>query len=274
MISRQQVITEVVKSLIDININVDEEIREILKNELSNIKELEKDIISQILENHEIAKTKQIPLCQDTGIIVFNIKIGQDSKFDFNIEEALNEAIEIAYTDFRKSVVSHPLQRENTKTNTPGIFHYEMVKGEKLIIQMSAKGAGSENMSKQAMLTPAHGFDGVVDFVIDTVVNAKGNPCPPIIVGVGIGGNFEYSAVLAKRALYRPIEDCAQVEIDRKLENILLEKINETKIGAMGIGGKLTALSVKVNSYPCHIASLPVAVNIQCHVSRHAEVIL
>lgn len=274
MIERSNLINEVVKSLIDININIDPEIRKILKQELTNVENLEHDIVNQILQNHQIAKQKNIPLCQDTGIIVFNVQRGDQVQLDFNIQTALNEAVEIAYSEFRKSVVSHPLDRVNTKTNAPAIIHYEEIGGSQLIIEMSAKGAGSENMSKQAMLTPAHGIEGVVDFVVDTVINAKGNPCPPIIVGVGIGGNFEYSAVLAKKALFRPLTDQAQLAIDQQLEQTILQKINETGIGAMGIGGKLTALSVKVNSYPCHIASLPVAVNIQCHVARHAKVVL
>ena len=228
-------------------------------------------ILGQIIKNDEIATTSQVPMCQDTGIVVVFVEIGSDIQLIGNLEEAIHEGIRRGYQNgyLRKSVVSHPLNRVNTKDNTPAIIHYQWVEGDQLKITIAPKGAGSENVSAVGMLKPSDGYDGVKQFVLDTVLKAGGNPCPPIIVGVGVGGNFEKCALLSKQALMRPIEDTSNDEICARLEKELLVEINDLNIGPMGFGGSTTALAVKVNAYPCHIASLPVAVNIQCHASRH-----
>jgi len=235
-----------------------------------------KSILDKILLNQEIAKKENIPLCQDTGVVVCFCEIGRDLVFDYDLEEAINEGVSVGYTDgyLRKSIVKHPLNRENTKDNTPAVIHYEFIPGNKLIIHLAPKGGGSENMSKLKMLSPADGKEGIVDFVLETIKVAGGKPCPPLIVGVGIGGNFERVTYIAKKAIFRPVDDVASVKEDRELEAELLEKINKLNVGPMGLGGKTTALAVKVNSAPCHIAALPVAVNLQCHSARKSEVTL
>lgn len=243
------------------------------KNE-SNV--LGKSILSKIIENQDIANEKDVPLCQDTGTAVIFLEIGRDLHFDYNLEEAVNAAVRVGYLDgyLRKSIVSHPLNRINTMDNTPAILHYDYIDGHDLIIHAAPKGGGAENMSRLCMLTPGEGEQGVIDFVLETVKLAGGKACPPLIVGIGIGGNFEKSALLAKRAILRKLDDHAENDIDRALENKLLPLINELNVGPMGLGGQTTALAVKVNSYPCHIASLPVAVNLQCHSARKSEVTL
>jgi fumarate hydratase subunit alpha len=210
-------------------------------------------------------------MCQDTGIVVVFVEIGRDLKLIGNLEEAINEGVRQGYEEgyLRKSVVKHSLDRVNTRDNTPAIIYYNLVDGDKLKITIAPKGAGSENQSRLEMLKPSDGYEGVKKMVLDSVLKAGGNPCPPIIVGVGIGGNFEKSAIMAKEALLRPIEDVSDDEIAARLEEELLTEINELNVGPMGFGGLTTALAVKVNTYPCHIACLPVAVNIQCHSSRH-----
>ncbi|WP_317327069.1 fumarate hydratase [Turicibacter sanguinis] len=232
---------------------------------------LGKTILSQIIENDEIASKDHVPMCQDTGIVVVFVEIGHELQLIGNLEAAIHEGIRRGYEKgyLRKSVVAHPLHRINTKDNTPAIIHYNFTEGDQLKITIAPKGAGSENVSAISMLKPSDGYEGVKRFVIDTVLKAGGNPCPPIIVGIGIGGNFEKCALLSKQALMREIKDQSQDEIAAKLETELLKEINELNIGPMGFGGVTTALAVKVNTYPCHIASLPVAVNIQCHASRH-----
>ena len=232
---------------------------------------LGKNILSQIIENDEIASKDHVPMCQDTGIVVVFVEIGHELQLIGNLEAAIHEGIRRGYEKgyLRKSVVAHPLHRINTKDNTPAIIHYNFTEGDQLKITIAPKGAGSENVSAISMLKPSDGYEGVKRFVIDTVLKAGGNPCPPIIVGIGIGGNFEKCALLSKQALMREIKDQSQDEIAAKLETELLKEINELNIGPMGFGGVTTALAVKVNTYPCHIASLPVAVNIQCHASRH-----
>ena len=232
---------------------------------------LGKTILSQIIENDEIASKDHVPMCQDTGIVVVFVEIGHELQLIGNLEAAIHEGIRRGYEKgyLRKSVVAHPLHRINTKDNTPAIIHYNFTEGDQLKITIAPKGAGSENVSAISMLKPSDGYEGVKRFVIDTVLKAGGNPCPPIIVGIGIGGNFEKCALLSKQALMREIKDQSQDEIAAKLETELLKEINELNIGPMGFGGVITALAVKVNTYPCHIASLPVAVNIQCHASRH-----
>lgn len=235
-----------------------------------------KEILNQIIENDEYAVKKNIPMCQDTGIAVVFVEIGSEVYCPFSLENAINEGVRQAYCEgyLRKSVVHHPLERINTRDNTPAIIHYKHVVGDTLTFKTASKGAGSENMSHLTMLNPTDGTEGIIDFVLDCIKKASGKPCPPLIVGIGIGGNFEKCALLAKEALLRDFDDESSDPICNNLEKLLLNKINQLNIGPMGLGGDTTALAVKINSYPCHIASLPVAVNIQCHASRHEEVSL
>lgn len=234
------------------------------------------NVLTKIIENDVLAREKNIPICQDTGIAIVFLEIGNKVCFDFDIEKTINLAISEAYEEFflRKSVVRHPLDRVNTLSNTPCIIHTKINDSENLKLTLTLKGAGSENMSKLKMLTPAEGRNGVIKFVLDCISESGGNACPPLIIGVGLGGNFEKSALLSKEALLRNIKDTAINPIDEKLEIEILEKANKLGIGPMGFGGKNTVLAVKVNSYPCHIASLPVAVNIQCHASRTRSILL
>lgn len=237
---------------------------------------LAKNILSKIILNREIAQKEGIPLCQDTGVAVCFIEIGRNLVFDYDLTEAINAGVRQGYTEgyLRKSIVKHPLNRINTLDNTPAIIHYDFIAGNELVIHFAPKGGGSENMSTLKMLSPADGRDGVIKFILETIKNAGGKPCPPLIVGIGIGGNFEHVALLAKKAIFRPIDDESSNDINRALEIELLEKINQLNVGPMGLGGITTALAVKVNSAPCHIASLPVAVNLQCHSARKKEVTL
>lgn len=247
-----------------------------LNKALKNENGLAKDIISQIIENDNLAASENIPMCQDTGIAVFFVELGYDVHLDFDLYEAINKGVKKGYCEgyLRKSVVKSPLDRINTQDNTPAIVHIKLVKGDKVKITFCPKGAGSENMSQVKMLTPAQGISGIKNFVLQVVKDAGGRACPPLIVGVGIGGDIEKCALIAKEALLRDIEDHSLDESAYKLEQELLEEINNTDIGPMGLGGKSTALAVKVNLYPCHIASLPVAVNLQCHACRHKEIII
>lgn len=236
-----------------------------------------KEILGQILENHKIARTKEVPMCQDTGLTVVFLEIGTEVKIDGDIYEEVNKGVAKGYKEgyLRKSIVAHPINRVNTKDNTPAVIHTKLVPGsDKVKIIIAPKGGGSENMSAIKMMKPADGIEGIKEFVVDTIVNAGGNPCPPIVVGLGLGGSFEKAATLAKEALLRDLDDSSLKEEDRKLEEELLKLINESGVGPMGLGGKITALAVKVESYPCHIASLPVAININCHAARHKEVVL
>ncbi len=231
-----------------------------------------RDIMGQIIENAEIARTDKLPLCQDTGIAVFLIDIGDDCRVDGGgLEAAINEGVRRGYREcaLRISIVADPFRRSNTGDNTPAVIHSRIVPGDRLDINFCPKGGGCENMSRLAMLTPGKGRQGVFDFVVETVRIGGGRPCPPLVVGVGVGGSFEYSAVLAKRSLTRTIGVRNADPFYCALEEELLQAINELGIGPMGLGGKTTALDVFIESAPCHIASLPVAVNIQCHSARH-----
>lgn len=235
-------------------------------------KPLAKQILGQLLENLEIAGEDMIPICQDTGMAVVFLKIGQDVHFEGgSVEEAVNEGVRQGYAEgyLRKSVVGDPLLRVNTKDNTPAIIHYELVPGDKVEILVAPKGFGSENMSKIHMLKPADGVEGVKEAIINTVREAGSNACPPVVVGVGIGGTFEKAAILAKKALTREIGTHSELPHVRELEEELLAKINEIGLGPAGLGGDTTALAVNINTYATHIAGLPVAVNICCHVNRH-----
>ncbi len=232
---------------------------------------LGKEVLEKIVENDFLAREKHLPICQDTGVAVVYLTIGSEVTFSGDIYEAVNEGVRQAYTEgyLRKSVVRHPLDRVNTKDNTPAIVHVKVVPGDDFRIDVAPKGGGSENMSVVKMLIPADGVEGIKKLVLDTVFNAGGKPCPPIIVGLGIGGNFEKCALMAKEALLREIDDSSTDPLARQLEEELKEEINRLGVGPMGFGGRVTCLAVKVNVHPCHIASLPVAINIQCHAARH-----
>lgn len=235
-------------------------------------KPLAKQILAQLLENLDIAGEDMIPICQDTGMAVVFLKVGQDVHFEGgSVEDAVNEGVRQGYTEgyLRKSVVGDPLLRVNTKDNTPAIIHYEIVPGDKVEIMVAPKGFGSENMSKIYMLKPVDGIEGVKEAIINTVKEAGPNACPPVVVGVGIGGTFEKAAILAKKALTREIGTHSELSHVKELEEELLEKINQIGLGPAGLGGDTTALAVNINTYATHIAGLPVAVNICCHVNRH-----
>lgn len=234
---------------------------------------LGRQILSQLQENLQIAGEDMIPICQDTGMAVVFLEIGQEVHFEGGLlEDAVNEGVRQGYVEgfLRKSVVKDPLFRENTKDNTPAIIHYEMAEGEKVTITVAPKGFGSENMSRIFMLKPADGIEGVKNAVLTAVQDAGPNACPPMVVGVGIGGTFEKCALLAKKALTRPVDIRSEIPYVQEMEEELLKKINGLGIGPGGLGGTTTALAVNINTYPTHIAGLPVAVNICCHVNRHA----
>lgn len=234
---------------------------------------LGRQILEQLQQNLKIAGEDMIPICQDTGMAVIFVEIGQDVHFEGgSLENAIHEGVRQGYTEgyLRKSVVKDPIYRENTKDNTPAVIHYNIVPGDKVQITVAPKGFGSENMSRVFMLKPADGIEGVKSAVLTAVKDAGPNACPPMVVGVGIGGTFEKCALLAKRALTRPVDSHSKIEYVQKLEKELLEKINRSGIGPGGLGGSTTALAVNIETYPTHIAGLPVAVNICCHVNRHA----
>ena len=234
---------------------------------------LGRQILNQLSENLEIAKKDEIPICQDTGMAVFFVEIGQDVHFEGQwLEDAINEGVRQGYTEgyLRKSVVADPILRENTKDNTPAIIHYSIVPGDKVTITFAPKGFGSENMSRVFMLKPADGIEGVKNAILTAVQDAGPNACPPMVVGVGIGGTFEKCALMAKEALTREAGSHSEIPYVKDLEEELLEKINGLGIGPGGLGGTTTAMAVNINTYPTHIAGLPVAVNICCHVNRHA----
>lgn len=238
---------------------------------------LGKKILRQLEENLEIAGKDQIPICQDTGMAVIFLEVGQDVHFTGgDLQEAVEEGVRQGYTEgyLRKSVVDDPLLRENTKDNTPAILHTSIVPGNQVTITVAPKGFGSENMSRIAMLKPAQGVEGVKQVILDTVREAGPNACPPLVVGVGIGGTFEKAALLAKQALTRPVGEPAQALHIRSLEEEMLEKINQLGIGPGGLGGNTTALAVHINTYATHIAGLPTAVNLCCHVNRHVKRVL
>ena len=238
---------------------------------------LGRQILCQLQDNLRIAGEDMIPICQDTGMAVILMEIGQDVHFEGGLlEEAVNEGVRQGYTEgyLRKSVVKDPILRENTKDNTPAVIHYEMVPGDQVKITVAPKGFGSENMSRVFMLKPADGIEGVRKAILTAVKDAGPNACPPMVVGVGIGGTFEKCALLAKKALTRPVNQRSEIPYVKELEEEMLQKINQTGIGPGGLGGTTTALAVNINTYPTHIAGLPVAVNICCHVNRHAVRVL
>lgn len=273
-----EVIDIVKKLCIEANYFIGEDI----KNALQKSKEEEpyliaEDVLDKILLNDKIAAENNMPMCQDTGMACVFLEIGQEVHFTGGLlEDAINEGVRQGYKEgyLRKSVVGDPIERINTKDNTPALIYYDIVKGDKVKITVAPKGFGSENMSRIGMLKPADGLQGVKDFIIETVKKAGPNPCPPMVVGVGVGGSFDKAAYLAKKALIRPINIRNKNEFYKNLEEELLQKINDLGIGPQGFGGKTTALGLNIETYPTHIAGLPVAVNINCHATRHKEYVL
>ncbi|WP_434631605.1 fumarate hydratase [Thermoanaerobacterium thermosaccharolyticum] len=263
---------------IEANYNLPQDVLNTLKEKAyEEVSETGIEILNSIIENAEIAKVKEMPICQDTGIAVIFVEIGQDVHVvGGSLSEAINNGVKDGYLNgyLRKSIVNDPFIRINTNDNTPPIVHYDIVGGDKLKITVAPKGAGSENMSALKMMKPSDGIEGVKKFIIDTVEASGPNACPPLVVGVGIGGNFEYAPLLAKKALLRPIDQRSSDGDVRALEEELLLKVNSLGIGPQGLGGRITALAVNIEKYPTHIAMLPVAVNISCHVTRHATAIL
>ncbi len=268
------VITENIKEMcVKANHYLSEDMRSVLYQARKEEKtSLGRQILDQLEENLQIAGEDMIPICQDTGMAVVFMEIGQDVHFEgILLEDAINEGVRLGYKDgyLRKSVVRDPLIRENTKDNTPAVIHYEIVPGDKVKITVVPKGFGSENMSRVFMLKPADGIDGVKAAVLTAVTDAGPNACPPMVVGVGVGGTFEKCAWMAKKALTRPVDQRSGIPYVKEMEEELLDKINKTGIGPGGLGGSVTAFAVNIETYPTHIAGLPVAVNICCHVNRH-----
>ncbi len=256
-----------------VNVELSEDVKNALINGSNNEEsDTGKQVFAQLKENLRIAKEDQIPICQDTGMTVVFLKIGQDVHVvGGSIEDAVNEGVRRGYADgfLRKSVVRDPIERENTKDNTPAVIHYEIVPGDEFVITVAPKGFGSENMSRLVMLKPADGIEGVKQVILDTVAAAGPNACPPMVIGVGVGGTFEKCAILAKKALTRSIDSESEIPWVRDLEKEMLEKVNKLGLGPGGLGGRVTAIGLNIETYPTHIAGLPVAVNICCHVNRH-----
>lgn len=272
-------ITKNIKEMcIEANHFLSEDMKKVFKNAVNSEESpLGKQVLNQLNENLSIAASDMIPICQDTGMAVIFINVGQEVHFTGgDITDAINEGVREGYVEgyLRKSVVSDPLIRENTKDNTPAVIHYSIVPGDKVEITVAPKGFGSENMSRVFMLKPADGIEGVKNAILTAVKDAGPNACPPMVVGVGIGGTFEKCAILAKKALTRNLEEKSDIEYVRNLESEMLEKINKLGIGPGGLGGTQTALAVNIETYPTHIAGLPVAVNICCHVNRHVKRVL
>lgn len=270
-------ITEAVKKLcISANYNLNSDVYSAIENSKDNEQSpIGKNILSQLLENADLAKENCKPICQDTGMAVIFMEVGQEVHFTGgNITDAINEGVRQGYIEgyLRKSVVSDPILRVNTKDNTPAIIHYNIVEGDKVKIDVAPKGFGSENMSKVYMLKPSDGIEGVKNAIIDCIEKAGPNPCPPMVVGVGIGGNFEKCTELAKKALLRPVGSHSDKEYVKEMEKELLERANNLGIGPQGLGGNTTVLGINIETFATHIAGLPLAVNISCHVTRHGQV--
>ncbi len=277
-ISVSEIIEKVSQLCKDANFNVNQDIiAALLDSYETEVSPVAKEVFAELLENAKIAHECQMPICQDTGVAVVFVEIGEGVEITGGrLYDAINEGVRKGYKEgyLRKSIVKDPLNRVNTGDNTPALIHTEFVSENHLKITVMAKGGGCENMSRIAMLTPADGREGVINFVVETVRIAKANPCPPIIVGVGIGGTFDYAALLAKKALLRPLGTKHHDPDTVKLEAEMLGRINNLGIGAQGLGGWVTAMAVHIERYPCHIASLPVAVNIECHAHRVKTVVL
>lgn len=275
---REVDVTLVTEALASMCIEANHYLSEDMKFALANAREKEESplgckVLSQLEENLQIAADDMIPICQDTGMAIVFIEVGQNVHFiGGNIEDAINEGVRKGYVDgfLRKSVVADPIERVNTKDNTPAIIHYSIIPGDKVNITFAPKGFGSENMSRTFMLKPADGIEGVKDAIITAVKDAGPNACPPMVVGVGVGGDFEKCAIMAKKALTREVGSHSDIPYVAKMEKEVLDKINALGIGPGGLGGKTTALAININTFPTHIAGLPVAINICCHVNRHA----
>lgn len=277
-INVKEISSAVERLCIDANCYLPEDVRakieEARENETSKVG---KEILDKLIENADIAVAKEMPICQDTGMAVFFIEVGQEVHITGgSIGDAVNEGVRAGYTNgyLRKSVVADPVRRGNTNDNTPAVIHYDIVPGDNIKLTIAPKGFGSENMSALKMLKPAEGIEGIKEFIIDTVKKAGANPCPPIVVGVGIGGTADKCAVIAKHALTRNLNEKNPDPFYSELEDELLEKINSLNIGPQGYGGRTTALAVNIETYPTHIAGLPCCVNINCHVTRHKCVII
>ena len=279
---REIEVNEIIDAVRELCIRVNCVLNDDVYNALEAAKNTEKspigkEILCQLTDNADIAKNEYVPICQDTGMAIVFVELGQEVHINGGLlTDAINEGVRRGYRDgyLRKSVVSDPFIRENTKDNTPAIIHYDIVEGDKIKIIVAPKGFGSENMSKIYMLKPSAGIEGAKDAIVQAVDEAGPNPCPPMVVGVGVGGNFEMAALLAKKALLRPIGSHSDKPHLREMEEELLERMNSLGIGPQGLGGVTTVLGVNVESFPTHIAGMPIAVNISCHVTRHAEVIL
>lgn len=272
-VNTEDIVKNIKEMCIEANHYLSKDMDKALKDATASEKSgLGKKILNQLQENLKIAAEEMIPICQDTGMAVIFLEVGQDVHFEgMAIEDAVNEGVRQGYTEgyLRKSVVGDPIIRENTKDNTPAVIHYSIVPGNKVKITLAPKGFGSENMSRVFMLKPADGIEGVKNAILTAVKDAGPNACPPMVVGVGVGGTFEKCAILAKKALTRPVGEHSAIPYVKELEEEMLEKINRLGIGPGGLGGTTTALAVNVNTYATHIAGLPVAVNICCHVNRH-----
>jgi fumarate hydratase subunit alpha len=274
----KEITNKVAQLCIEANCLLGEDVKTAIKKAIEKEESpLGREVLKQILENAEIAKKEMVPLCQDTGLTVVFLEVGNEVRFvGGDLNEAINEGVRKGYIEgyLRKSVVKDPFRRENTKDNTPAVIHLSCVKGNQVKITVMPKGGGSENMSEVKMLTPAAGIEGVKEYVVQRVKESGANPCPPIVVGVGIGGTLEYAALLAKKALLREIGSTHPDPFYAEMEEDLLERINRLGIGPQGFGGRITALAVFIEAFPCHIASLPVAVNINCHAVRHKTAII
>lgn len=274
-VNTEDIVKNIKEMCIEANHYLSKDMDKALKDAtVSEKSELGKKILNQLSENLEIAKKDEIPICQDTGMAVVFLEVGQEVHFEGGSqEEAVQEGIRLGYTEgyLRKSVVGDPVLRVNTGDNTPGVLYYEIVPGDRVTIQVAPKGFGSENMSRVFMLKPADGLEGVKNAILTAVKDAGPNACPPMVVGVGVGGTFEKCALMAKKALLRTTGEHSEIEWVSNLEKEVLQELNQTGIGPGGLGGTTTVLAVHVNTYPTHIAGLPVAVNICCHVNRHAK---
>lgn len=277
-ITVEKIINTVSQMCIDANCILNDDIYKAISASIETEKSpISKKILNDLIDNAKLARQKQMPICQDTGMAVIFVEIGQEVHIkDGLLTDAINEGVRRGYTQgyLRKSVVSNPLERINTNDNTPAIIHYDIVEGDNLKIIVAPKGFGSENMSRVYMLKPSDGIEGIKKAILKTVDEAGSNPCPPMIIGVGIGGNFEYVTLLAKKALLRAVGEHSKKPHIQQLEKELLADINKLGIGAQGFGGTTTALGINIETYPTHIAGLPLAINISCHVTRHIEKIL
>jgi len=273
-ISSADVINKLSAALFEINTRINPSIEKFLLGMSSSLGERERKVVEILLKNSDIAAVEDLPLCQDTGTVVVHAKIGTDVVFEDDLQKIVDQAVSKSYKKYllRKSITRDPLNRENTKDNTPAIIDVELVKGDICHFEIAAKGGGSENISALAMMKPADGAQGIIDFVLNQIAAKGRNACPPLIIGIGIGGNFETCAKLAKKALFRDIGSRHEEDYYSDLEQEILLKINELGIGAGGYGGKLTAMDVFIEKLPCHIASLPVALNVSCHSTRHKVV--